>query len=266
MNPAFVLEQPWGLQLALIFSIVSLRALLLAGGASLWLRLARWTYPRRIIKGVNRTAKLVVQAAGGLSILLLDTLVAVLLINTGVFRFMELPAGRAGGEPFLLTFAALFIWTEIYFYYSHRLLHHPKLFWIHRHHHQSMVMNPWTSLSFSYLERFILLAGVVVVPALISRVRPFPIEAYAAYFFFNYVFNVFGHLNVELVPHAWVKSPVGRVFFTPTYHALHHQRYRGHFGLFTSALDKWHGTYFKDYEAVHLKNKAAPAKGLQEGT
>lgn len=48
-----------------------------------------------------------------------------------------------------------------------------------------------------------------------------------------------------------MRKPVGKIINTPTYHALHHARYKGHYGLFTPYLDMMFGTYFKDYEIVH---------------
>ena len=253
MNPE-ILGESWSVQLGLIFSVLSLRALILAGGSSLWLRFPKWAADKKIIKGKNEFKNYLTQITKGFLILFFDTSVAVLLIQTGVFRFS--PAGFISS---VATVLLLFVWVEIYFYYSHRLLHHPKLFWIHRHHHQAMVMNPWTSLSFSFLERGILLFGVTLLPAIFSQWIAFPLQAYTAYFLINYIMNVFGHLNAEVVPQTFVKSSFGKFFFTPTYHALHHIRYKGHFGLFTSALDKLHGTYFKDYEAVHMKNSEMSA-------
>ncbi|WP_371920198.1 hypothetical protein, partial [Pseudomonas sp. FW306-02-F04-AA] len=70
------------------------------------------------------------------------------------------------------------------------MLHIPSLFWIHRHHHQSAVINPWTSLAFSFPERLILLMGLAIIPALVSPWIPLPLECFIAYFFANYALNV----------------------------------------------------------------------------
>jgi sterol desaturase/sphingolipid hydroxylase (fatty acid hydroxylase superfamily) len=35
------------------------------------------------------------------------------------------------------------------------------------------------------------------------------------------------------------------------FHARHHARYQGHYGLFTVVLDRWFGTAFQDYPRVH---------------
>jgi Delta7-sterol 5-desaturase len=236
----------WHLQVVLIFIFVSLRSILFAGGSYRFFNRAQF---KKIMQGVVDQNKLPFEILKGLGNLLFDAVVAVALIQLKLFHFVPL---TSVGQ-FLLAFAGFFVWSEVYFYYLHRLLHHPKLFWIHRHHHQALLINPWTSLSFSVLERLLLLAGVVALPALLSLLIPYPIEAYTAYFFFNYALNVVGHFNVEIMPVKFVQSTLGKFLFTPTYHTLHHMRYRGHYGLFTSVLDKWHGTYFSDYETVHAK-------------
>lgn len=42
---------------------------------------------------------------------------------------------------------------DTYFYFTHRLFHHPKLFsWLHQGHHRSRYPTPWTSFAFDPLE------------------------------------------------------------------------------------------------------------------
>jgi sterol desaturase/sphingolipid hydroxylase (fatty acid hydroxylase superfamily) len=85
---------------------------------------------------------------------------------------------------------------------------------------------PWTSLAFS-------------------------MQGYFAYFLLNYILNIYGHLNVEFVPPGFLNTIPGKIINTTTYHALHHARYRGHYGLFTQVLDRAHGTWFPDYAKIH---------------
>ncbi|MBY0451616.1 MAG: sterol desaturase family protein, partial [Bdellovibrionaceae bacterium] len=187
------------------------------------------------------------EIGSGIFILFVDATMTVVLLKAGLLNVKK----NGSLVEFVTVFGLMFVWVEIYFYYSHRLLHHPKLFRIHRAHHQGAPLSPLTSLSFSLIERLILLFGAVVLPALLSLWVPLSAEAYMAYFFTNYSLNVLGHVNVEIFSPRFVNSWAGRFFYTPTFHALHHLRYKGHFGLFTSFLDKSHGTYFKDYPAFH---------------
>ena len=245
----FVLQLPWLHQLGIIFGILVARSIVVAGGSSWWLRVSEWARSRQIVPGTISGRALAIEALHGFKILFVDAAFTVILIKAGV---MHLVAGT--DVQTWVMFSIMFIWTEIYFYASHRFLHHPKLFWIHRYHHQANLVNPWTSVSFSVTERLILLAGTNLLPAIISYWIPLPVEGFAGYFAFNYLLNVYGHLNAEFIPPMLVKSPIGQVVNATTYHTLHHMRYRGHFGLFTSQLDKLFGTYFPDYEAVQEKN------------
>ena len=246
----FILGLPWLQQILAIFGVLVFRSLLFAGGSSLWINFSKWLRAKRIVAGEIDRKKLWVEILHGFKILLLDACVAVIFLKTGLLHIVPLESSL----QFVVTFLIFFVWVEIYFYYSHRLIHHPRLFWIHRHHHQATIVNPWTSLSFSVVERLVLLFGVIGITAVVSFWFPFTIEAYAIYFAVNYILNVYGHLNVEIMPTAFVHNPIGKVINTTTYHTLHHIRYRGHYGLFTSVMDKIHNTYFKDYESVQEIN------------
>jgi sterol desaturase/sphingolipid hydroxylase (fatty acid hydroxylase superfamily) len=90
---------------------------------------------------------------------------------------------------------------------------------------------------------------------------PVTLAGVMAYILTNYALNVFGHGNTEWLPERFVRSWAGRLFFTPTFHALHHARYQGHYGLFTPMLDRWLGTAFDDYEQVHAR--AREGAGLE---
>ncbi|CAM3299569.1 sterol desaturase family protein [Corallococcus soli] len=83
---------------------------------------------------------------------------------------------------------------------------------------------------------------------------------FLAYMLTNYALNAVGHGNTEWLPKRFVTSWVGRVFFTPTFHAMHHARYQGHYGLYTVLLDRWFGTTFEDYPQVHAR--ARDGEGL----
>lgn len=243
------LQLHWPLQMFELFAIFLARASVIAGLSTAWIKISSWAEAHRIIAPAQPAPSLWHDVIDGIGILAIDSLVTVIGFQTGWLNITV----HSSLLSIALTFAGLFVWLEIFFYYSHRLLHTPRLFWIHRRHHELRATNPWTSLSFSVKERLVLLFGSVVIPGLVSQFVPLSIEGFLGYFLFNYIFNVFGHLNVEVVPHGFVKTRLGRVFFTPTFHALHHARGRGHFGLFTQTLDRWHKTQFKDYESVHLK-------------
>jgi Delta7-sterol 5-desaturase len=235
-------------QFAFLLALFSARSFVVAGAGTLYTQLTPWAAARRIIPRASKWSTIRHDMLHGLKILVMDSLTVGTAIH---FGFLRVDAGPTIVSSFT-TFSLMFLWLEVYFYYSHRLLHKPSLFWIHRHHHEGNLTNPWTSLSFSFAERAVLHLGAVAVPALVSQFWPLSLPAYSFYFFVNYILNVNGHLNVEIMPRWLVLSPFGAVLNTATQHALHHARYKGDYGLFTRTLDRIHGTEFQDYFDTYL--------------
>ena len=255
-----LMNKTWFIQLLLVFGIFFLRSLLLAGAPTLWISFSKWANNHRIYGEHANRKTLLADFFTGVQVLFMDAAAIVFLFQVGLFKFNF----EASTTQFWVTFFLFFAWLEIYFYYSHRLLHHPKLFWIHRHHHKDRATNPWTSLSFSVSERIVLHIGSIYLPALLSFFIPFSPQAYAFYFFVNYLLNVYGHLNTEIMPANYVHNFVGKILNTTSYHALHHIRYKGHFGLFTPILDKLHHTQFADYEKFHEEVVATSAQRTEQ--
>lgn len=231
---------------ALIFSIFASRSLVLAGGSQLWTARAAWPKSRLVVGPRFLRTDWVRDLRRGMLVLALDASVFALAVHAGLFAVSRSPSAQST----LVTAAAFFVWFEVYFYFSHRALHHPMLFWIHRYHHEGRGTNPWTSLAFSFSERIVLYVGVYTPAILLARVHPVPVDGFGLYFLVNYVLNVNGHMNVEITP-AWLRrTPLFAWLSTSTSHSLHHLRFRGNYGLFTQVLDRWLGTYFGDYPEV----------------
>jgi sterol desaturase/sphingolipid hydroxylase (fatty acid hydroxylase superfamily) len=91
-------------------------------------------------------------------------------------------------------------------------------------------------------------------------VEPIALRGLGLYLLFTYVLNVFGHTNVEALPASLPRTWAGRLIVSGSFHALHHARLQGHYGLFTQVLDRLCGTYFEDYPHVHAR--AASSHGL----
>lgn len=216
------------------------------GGTAAWLRENSRLARRKIYRLKIEKPQVVSELVAGVRVLLIDSLVAALILRFDLFQH--------GGDSWpvtLGTFIGFFVWTEIWFYVSHRLLHSKSLYFIHAQHHVAKVTTPLTAISFSVLERLILVVGVAALPAALSFFIPISFRIYIVYFSVNYALNTFGHWNIEIVPPAWVKSRLGSILNATTYHALHHARYNGHYGLFTPFLDRWFGSRFNDYLQVH---------------
>jgi Delta7-sterol 5-desaturase len=234
-----------------------LRTALISGVAVCFLASSAKANARRIYRLPVEMPQFLSELKAGTLILIIDASAVTLLIHYNWFRHVE---GSLALN--LATFSGIFVWFEIWFYVTHRLLHRRAFFFIHAQHHIAKVASPLTAISFSFLERTILLVGGIGLPAIVSHWVPMSFTAYAAYFTLNYVLNVYGHMNVEVLPPEVIKNSAGAALNSTTYHALHHARFQGHFGLFTPYLDRWFGTRFGDYERVHAE--AYEGRGLTQ--
>ena len=179
---------------------------------------------------------------------LTDPLVLFLLVQQGWIRFAPTTPGTV-----LLTFAIMLVWVEISFYFGHRLEHHPRLFFIHRHHHQSLVTQPITSVSMSLLEKLLF----YTIPwlgfmALASFFVPISLWGILLYYSLYFFMSPLTHSNVELTP-EWVQRlpfGLGAYLGSSSGHAMHHARPMGNFGIGTNLLDRWFGTYWPDTDAA----------------
>lgn len=154
---------------------------------------------------------------------------------------------------FVYTFLIVFVWTEIWHYFSHRAMHHKSLLWIHREHHKSKVTNPISSISFSFLEKLIFSVGIIGPISFLSWVLPISFYGIVAYYVIYFVTNTLGHSNFEIREPGYATTWIGRVINTPTYHAMHHARYVKNYGLITSTLDRLFNTMWEDYDKVQTR-------------
>lgn len=157
--------------------------------------------------------------------------------------------GQYGWAYLIFTTFLLFVIDDTYFYWTHRGLHHPKLFeHFHRVHHESVDPTPFTAYSFHPLEAVVLgLGSLAFIPLLM--VMPWHPASMAVFGLGNILFNVIGHLGYELYPSFWNRIPLLRWKTPAMHHYLHHQMVGGNYGLYFRWWDKLCGTEFKDFEA-----------------
>lgn len=143
---------------------------------------------------------------------------------------------------------------DTYFYFTHRLFHHPKLFsWLHQGHHRSRHPTPWTSFAFDPLEAVVqalFLVGLVFV-------LPLHFITMIAVLTTMTIWAVLNHLGPDrlppLFPHHWL----GRWLIGPAHHSIHHLRYTVHYGLYFTFWDRLLGTEDIKY-TQSLKNLLPP--------
>ena len=146
---------------------------------------------------------------------------------------------------FYAAFPIMFFMHDAYFYWMHRLMHHPKIFrLIHLIHHKSINPSPWAAYAFHPLEAFVEV-GIVVVFLFTIPIHKLHL---AMFFIFMILYNVYGHLGWELYPKGFNKSRIGRWVNTSVNHNQHHQHFKGNYGLYTLIWDRWMGTIREDYD------------------
>lgn len=246
----------WAITFAIILASMMIRSLIVVGAAFAWYNASSFAQRRRVYRLAYAEGQIGSELQAAVTVIAFDALVFSTVRHFGLIQYAQEPSALLFAGSFLL----VFLFTEIWFYVTHRAMHHKALFWIHRQHHTAKVTDPLTSLSFSIIERAILIGGILALSAMVSLAIPLSMGGLIAVGLSNYVLNVLGHSNVEFMPVWFAKSRIGRFFITPSYHAMHHARFRGHYGLFTTVLDSWFATRFEDYEQVY--DRAREGRGL----
>jgi Delta7-sterol 5-desaturase len=144
-----------------------------------------------------------------------------------------------------LSYGALLVLQDTYFYFTHRLFHHPMLFrWLHQGHHRSRYPTPWTSFAFDPLEAIVqslFLIGIVFV-------IPLHFITLIAVLMTMTIWAVINHLGIDQLslsfPHHWL----GRWVIGSAHHSVHHLKYTVHYGLYFTFWDKLCGTQDLNYE------------------
>lgn len=159
-------------------------------------------------------------------------------------------ASTIGWPLIVTTFLGLLVFNDAWFYWWHRLLHHPRIFKrVHAVHHRSVDVNPFSSYSFHAVEGFLL--GAWTIPVFL--VFPMYLPMLGVLQAIGIANNVISHLGYELLPRWFVRVPPFKWLSSATYHSLHHTRFRGNYGLLFRFWDRWMGTEVPDYEEMFVR-------------
>jgi len=172
------------------------------------------------------------------------------LLTFGLYKagFMWGVAFRETAGP--LWIAASFVLTVVahdaYFYWSHRLMHHPKLFrHFHRRHHRSNNPTPFTAYSFDIAEAAVMASFTVIWTLLV----PISWVGFGLFMLHQIARNVLGHSGYELFPAGRDGKPMFDWMTTVTHHDLHHAQAGWNYGLYFTWWDRWMGTEHPQYHA-----------------
>ncbi len=145
---------------------------------------------------------------------------------------------------FWMVFPMMLVVHDTYFYFAHRIMHHPKLFsFFHVVHHKSTNPSPWASFAFQPAEAFIE-SGIIYLFALTFPVH---IIHLLSFLIFMTIYNVYGHLGFELFPKGANRHWLLKWFNTSVNHNMHHQYFKGNYGLYFTWWDKLMNTTHKEY-------------------
>jgi sterol desaturase/sphingolipid hydroxylase (fatty acid hydroxylase superfamily) len=144
-----------------------------------------------------------------------------------------------------VSFVAVLILQDTYFYFMHRMFHHPLLLrWLHQGHHRSGDPTPWTSFAFDLPEA--LIQAIFFVSVIF--VVPIHFITLIAVLLTMTVWSVLNHLGFELFPSSFPRHWLGQWFIGSTHHSIHHRKYTVHYGLYFTFWDKMLGTDDPNYE------------------
>ena len=133
---------------------------------------------------------------------------------------------------------------DAYFYWTHRLMHHPRLFErFHRLHHESHSPSPWAAYAFAPVE------AVIQAMFLTILILILPLHVTVIYLFMLHMIvrNVIGHSGFELFPRGMPAHAVLGVLTTNTHHDLHHSSMGSNYGLYFTWWDRLAGTEHPNY-------------------
>lgn len=161
-------------------------------------------------------------------------------------------------------YAFTWVWMlfihDTYFYWMHRMMHHPNMFkYVHLVHHKSTNPSPWTAYAFHPLEAVL---EVAILPILAFSL-PIHQNAIGLFFLFQIIYNVYGHLGFELYPKNFHKSWIGKWVNTSVAHNLHHEKFHGNYGLYFLIWDRIMGTIRKDYDITYERTTEREDKVIQ---
>ena len=152
--------------------------------------------------------------------------------------------GEYGWPYFFLSIVLAIVLHDTYFYWTHRMMHHPAIFrHVHLVHHKSTNPSPWAAYSFHPIEAFI--QGFI--GPLIILLIPIHLYGLLAFAIYQITLNVFGHLSFELFPKGFTKS---FMFWhnSTTHHNMHHKYFNCHYSIYFNWWDRIMGTMHPKYD------------------
>lgn len=174
------------------------------------------------------------------------SLVGLLIVIGEEYGVFSIRGGAISAINFLGSLALIILMHDAYFYWSHRMMHHKRLFALfHRTHHLSRAPTPFTAYSFAPLEA-VVEAAFLPIYLLFVPMHMFVIGAFLVHMI---VRNVIAHAGFELFPRHWLNWPLLRHITASSHHDMHHQHFNCNYGFYFTWWDRWMGTEHPEYRA-----------------
>lgn len=199
----------------------------------------------RRIQNRNRTAQDVSRELRySLSTIFIFSLTGFAIVVGETAGWFDIKSGSISIPWAMANLVFIIVLHDAYFYWTHRAMHHKKLFkWFHRTHHLSRTPAPWAAYSFAPLEA---LVEALFLPLYLLFV-PTHALVIAIFLVHMIVRNVMGHAGIELFPKHWMSWPVLRHITVTSHHDMHHEHFNCNYALYFTWWDRWMGTEHVDY-------------------
>jgi lathosterol oxidase len=160
-----------------------------------------------------------------------------------------------GAIYLVFSFILTLLFHDFYFYWTHRFMHHKKVFrYVHRVHHESTNPSPWAAYAFHPWEALI---QALVFPIMVLTLPLHPLVM-TLFLLYMIVRNVIGHLGFEIFPKGWTKNKWLSWTTAVTHHNIHHEKFNTNYGLYFSWWDCWMKTEDKHYHQKFDEVKTRP--------
>lgn len=136
---------------------------------------------------------------------------------------------------------------DTYFYFTHRLAHHPKCYrWMHKGHHYANNPTPLTAFCFDPVEALIqalyLMGAVCIIPMHLSVLCAVVLVMTLGALIHHFSLRVFSDSALGRWLGSWMIGPM--------HHWFHHRKYNVHYGLYFTFWDRLLGTHCYDYKDI----------------
>jgi Delta7-sterol 5-desaturase len=170
------------------------------------------------------------------------------VVAMGFGVFVDLRNPSLSGWQLLIGFPLIFILHDMYFYWTHRLMHLSGFYRIiHREHHKSFAPTAYAAYSFAFLEAWVqgsfLVVYVLVFPANTPMI--------VFFLFVEITYNSVIHSGIDPFPSWMVTHRYFGWLAGSAYHDLHHRTANWNFGLYFRFWDRLMGTEHPCFVRIH---------------